>query len=191
MSQQTAGADFSPAAKGISDNPSTECTSIAGKFNAFFAPSKQVGPGCDKIKPLDQHMQEYFTDEPTRNPQFQTHYFSSFFNNAGRQPNFPEQRNWMTAYAPGTFSGARDNAEISHPLLNSIAPSNGQRNFYSTKFVGMAQLLKSGDNSYSNKVMYAEGPSMGDIAVDVQSANSFQNPIDPADLSEFGPDLNF
>jgi len=190
--QQTAGADFTAAAKGISDDPKNECNSIAGKFNAFFSPSKQIGPGCDKIKPLDQHMSEYFTDEPTRNPEFQTHYFSTFRNNAGISPNFPQQRNWMTAYAPGTFSGAKNNSEIVHPLLTSQRPRNGQRNFYSTKLVGVAQLLKSGPNSYSNKLMYAEGPSMGDVGVDIQgAASSFENPLNPSDFSEFGNDLTF
>ncbi len=151
------------AAKEISGN---EC-SLKGRFLAFFN-----NGGCG-ITPLKDAMRGYIE---SNNP---TYYFADYS---------PPKDNIsiMSAFMPGKRNGAGPQGMMIHPFRQTKAFS-GQRNFYSTKFVALKQLLRLVPRGYGPGSIL-ETRQLGTTTT--INAGNFINIIDINELSDFGGPAN-
>ncbi len=191
-------------------NTGGECVSMDDKFAFFFKADNEAGGCAGKITPLKQLIQEYFA--PGGNGQglqligkfdFLLYYESEYAGDdtltngePGTQEtrSFPSNFQLHSGYTPGLRTGAPDNS--SDFLLPFSNRPNGimKRNFYSTKFISTARVVKGGDTeiSYSRQPIYKEKDDIGGQSIfDPQDASGtsmdFKNKLQYSGfLDEFG-----
>lgn len=196
---------YERAAKGVSDIILTSndvdqdpesCNSIAGQFLAFYYGGETEGPfqptdssGCPV--PLGDLILEYFNDVTEDQGYDPTFYTMSFSWKDGISGD--EGKKLMTAYMPGPFTGVGSDGFYSTPFTGSESTNTAmRRNTYSTKFVALDSLLKTGESSagdatYDNKqfAIHSEGETEN-TSTDT-TPNLFRNSLNPdganADIS--------
>ena len=94
----------------------------------------------------------------------------------------------MSAYMPGPRQGAEEDGLVNHPFIPEQSALS-RRNYYSTKFVPMSSLTRSGGRGSTSYVggtgftIFSDGPSV--TAPDI-GTQQFSNPIDQqVSLPEF------
>jgi hypothetical protein len=137
------------------------CTSLAGQFLYFYfgevinsrlAPKNTKPPNKCPV-PLGKLLEEYYS-KATNDPNYDPNYYAfefSYNNNI----KVKDQKNYMTAYMPGPFTGANLEGEYVNPLyvnpLNPNINSTMRRNFYSTKFISLNSVQNRGKENYKNE----------------------------------------
>lgn len=118
-------------------------TDIASKFNHFFRGKNKA---CG-MEPLEDMMVK-FVAKASENDLKKNYYFGEYYFPGGRPSDHIKSIDLMTAYYPNKRHGADQDilASVHHPLgISSIASYSSRRNYYSTKFVQLAKLLKIQD----------------------------------------------
>lgn len=178
---------YRPAAEKISDinftgpvdgqNPAS-CKSIAGQFLFYyFGSGGNLSPtqlqGCPR--PLKETLRAYYSSGlgNTFNKYMYDMVLTVPDTNSGISFDDP-----LSGYMPGPARGANELGQLGLPFPGSSSVETMRRSGYSTKFVALKSLTRSGGYAPSgNLAIYSEGrpePLSNDIL-----ANSFLNPLDP------------
>ncbi|MCK5884425.1 MAG: Tad domain-containing protein [Bacteriovoracaceae bacterium] len=150
--------------------PTTDCTSIAGRFYTFFMTDTPPSQANCMINTLSNSISEYISN--VANPRFADYYSSSYQAPASNA-------SIMTAYMPGPRQGAAEDGKMTHSF-NIGSPLRSKRNFYSTKFIATDKITNTSISGYNEAGVYSEKSSLGAPSED------FKNSLDAGQLSEFG-----
>ncbi len=155
----------------IWQEPTSDCTSIAGRFYTFFmTDAPPSGANC-MINSLSNSISEYISN--SADPDFAFYYKSSY------SPPKAGNTSIMSAYMPGPRVGASNDGMMLHPFgINT--PYRSKRNFYSTKFIATERITNSSTDGYNEARIYSER-----ARVETSPVN-FRNSLDASQLSEFG-----
>lgn len=166
------------------DSFSGPCESMAEKMLFFFQEQNQAA-GCEgNIVPLQELLTLYFSD--IGNDPAQRTFL--------RAPYYPMQRaddatmdDLHTAYMPGSRSGASEDGRITRPSTGDEAEGLSRRNFYSTKFVPVSNLLDSpvGNAHYSDFPLHYETSDPAGQDEFNADTHIFKNILRIQDLEEF------
>ena len=172
-----------------SNSPPCKDLALSQKFN-YYLSGKENLPLCG-ITPVHIAVMNFFDKKfTTGDSTYANYYHGSYY----ARPDI-KALNLMTAYFPSKRQGAEGevaSASNPHPLgLGDDPAPISKRNFYSVKFVNMANAL-SGDTQASihRKVFYEKGGTDDEMSTE-GITSTFANGLNKADLAEFGTDLYF
>lgn len=180
-------------AEGATFNYTGDCVSMAEKIAFFFFGENQAG-GCNgAVTPIKELLTDYFYNIRL-NQAARTFYTAPFLSDYQTNMNL-----FHTAYMPGPYRGATEEGLHTNPITESEEPHISRRNFYSTKFIPMRNVLNTTQSAsdcsapvdqrhYANCQMHLESSNLGHSYLSgelIPGTSNFRNFINASLLEDF------